>query len=247
MIPTIRQASTTPSAWRSAAFAVPSLASPDASGRVMTHMEARMPASKSGEHPFEDPWPPFLDLMDRDADQAQRDLWHFICAALRAKKPRAYSGLSEEEQEMLRSDVFLKLAKDGCRCLRSYANQGKPFYAFLATVTTSVSLDYIRRRGHGQDPRRAGSPRAARPLHRSRDRVSPGSCDPQVDPARPEAGRDSRSSQGTGAGRKGCLGPHPSVQEKATRPSGRGRFLMSTSRSSIRVRQAPDFDSVRGG
>jgi len=94
-------------------------------------------------HPLQDPWPPFLDLLETDPPAAQDGLWRFLCAMLQTRHPRVYRSCTRELQEEIRHAVFVHLCENHFARLRGYANRGRSFAGWLAVVVHHKAVDML--------------------------------------------------------------------------------------------------------
>jgi RNA polymerase sigma factor (sigma-70 family) len=100
--------------------------------------------SDQSEHGDNAVRPSFLDLLDRDRDEAFKQFYCFVMAAFRWRLPVPLRGLSEEDRQDFLHDTILHCVKDDFRVLRMYVPRGKSFAGWLYMVFTNRCRDLLR-------------------------------------------------------------------------------------------------------
>jgi DNA-directed RNA polymerase specialized sigma24 family protein len=91
--------------------------------------------------------PPFLELLDRDPDEAFRQFYEYTKVQLNALPPLPVRALPAEDRQDVLHDVVYHCVRDDFRVLRKYREQGYPFGGWLYVVAHRESLAYLRRKG----------------------------------------------------------------------------------------------------
>jgi hypothetical protein len=85
--------------------------------------------------------PNFLDLLDKDPNQAFRDFYEFANKLLIINPPKSLQALTETERKDTIHDIILHCIKENFKVLRSYIDCGRPFAGWLYTVAYNKGLD----------------------------------------------------------------------------------------------------------
>lgn len=100
---------------------------------------------------LDEPWPPFLNLLDDNPERAFGAFYSYARSVLKAKPPRPMFDLNDAESEDITQEIILHCVRDDFRVLRRYTDRGRPFAAWLYVLAHNKCLDYLRRRKRDAD------------------------------------------------------------------------------------------------
>jgi RNA polymerase sigma factor (sigma-70 family) len=104
-----------------------------------------MAQKPSDDHPLQQTWPPFLDLLETNVEEGLREFAVFAYKLLHARPLKILRDQTVEEREDWIQEIILHFTHDGGRVLREYRNTGRPFAAWCATVANYKAHDLYRR------------------------------------------------------------------------------------------------------
>jgi len=100
-----------------------------------------MTHTPGSDHLLDSPWPPFLDRLDDEKGRAA--FCEFAYRMLQVSPPRFFARIQPDRRQDVIQEVLLHCLRDGCRVLRRYRPQGKPFAAWFITVASNKAKDLV--------------------------------------------------------------------------------------------------------
>src|SRR5262245_6323927 len=94
----------------------------------------------------EDPWPVFLDDLDRDPDRAMLRFWEFLQLVVAMAPPRKLRLFPRPEWPDETKELFETFVRERVAKLREYRDQGHPFVVWFYVVADRHLIDRLRRR-----------------------------------------------------------------------------------------------------
>jgi DNA-directed RNA polymerase specialized sigma24 family protein len=102
-----------------------------------------MSVEPSAADPLESPWPPFLDHLDDDPEGARAAFCDFAYRLLQVCPPRFFASIPPDDRADAIQEILIHCLRDGCRVLRRYQSQGRPFAAWFLAVAANKARDIV--------------------------------------------------------------------------------------------------------